>query len=50
MGTYRDAQTDISFADANCLRLPGAPGDQWEHDFVLLADAFQNLTSAAMAL
>src|SRR5881227_481296 len=43
MGPYRGAQTElvrIPFADANCLRLPGEPGDQWEHDFVLLADAF----------
>ncbi len=43
MGTYRGVQTElvrIPFADANCLRLPGEPGDQWEHDFVLLADAF----------
>lgn len=43
MGTYRGAQTAlvrIPFADANCLRLPGTPGDEWEHDFVLLADAF----------
>jgi glutathione-independent formaldehyde dehydrogenase len=30
----------IPFADANCLRLPGEAGDEWEHDFVLLADAF----------
>ena len=43
MGPYRGAQTQwlrVPFADANCLRLPGEPGDQWEHDFVLLADAF----------
>ncbi|QBD80374.1 alcohol dehydrogenase [Ktedonosporobacter rubrisoli] len=43
MGTYRGAQTElvrIPFADANCLRLPGEPGDDLEHDFVLLADAF----------
>src|SRR5690348_12444842 len=43
MGPYRGAQTEllrVPFADANCLRLPGEPGDQWEHDFVLLADAF----------
>jgi glutathione-independent formaldehyde dehydrogenase len=43
MGTYRGTQTEhvrIPFADANCLRLPGEPGDDWEHDFVLLADAF----------
>jgi glutathione-independent formaldehyde dehydrogenase len=43
MGTYRGTQTElvrVPFADANCLRLPGEPGDQWEHDFVLLADVF----------
>lgn len=43
MGPYRGAQTElvrVPFADANCLRLPGEPGDSWEHDFVLLADAF----------
>src|SRR6266516_1701188 len=43
MGSYRGVQAElvrIPFADANCLRLPGEPGDQWEHDFVLLADAF----------
>jgi glutathione-independent formaldehyde dehydrogenase len=43
MGDYRGAQAEllrVPFADANCLRLPGEPGDQWEDDFVLLADAF----------
>ncbi len=43
MGPYRGAQAEllrVPFADANCLRLPGEPGDGWEHDFVLLADAF----------
>ena len=42
MGGYTGAQTKllrVPFADANCLRLPGEPGDRWEHDFVLLADA-----------
>ena len=42
MGGYIGAQTEllrVPFADANCLRLPGEPGDKWEHDFVLLADA-----------
>jgi glutathione-independent formaldehyde dehydrogenase len=42
MGGYTGAQTQllrVPFADANCLRLPGEPGDAWEHDFVLLADA-----------
>jgi glutathione-independent formaldehyde dehydrogenase len=41
-GSYRGAQADlvrVPFADANCLRLPGQPGDRWEDDFVLLADA-----------
>src|SRR6059058_6445689 len=43
MGSYRGTQTElvrVPFADANCLRLPGEPGDEWEQDFVLLADAF----------
>lgn len=42
MGGYLGAQTQmmrVPFADANCLRLPGEAGDDWEHDFVLLADA-----------
>jgi glutathione-independent formaldehyde dehydrogenase len=42
MGGYLGVQTELArvpFADANCLRLPGQPGDAWEHDFVLLADA-----------
>src|ERR687891_18941 len=42
MGGYRGAQTElvrVPFADANCLRLPGEPGDELEDDFVLLADA-----------
>jgi glutathione-independent formaldehyde dehydrogenase len=30
----------VPFADLNCLKLPGQPGDQWEDDFVLLADIF----------
>jgi glutathione-independent formaldehyde dehydrogenase len=43
MGDYKGAQAEllrVPFADANCLRLPGEPGDGWEDDFVLLADAF----------
>lgn len=43
MGGYKGAMTThvrVPFADANCLRLPGEPGDDWEHDFVMLADAF----------
>jgi glutathione-independent formaldehyde dehydrogenase len=43
MGGYRGCQTElvrIPRADANCLKLPGDPYDEHEHDFVLLADAF----------
>ena len=42
-GGYPGAQTQllrVPLADANCLKLPGEPGDAWEDDFVLLADAF----------
>lgn len=43
MGPYRGAQAEllrVPFADANCVLLPGEPGDAREDDFVLLADAF----------
>jgi glutathione-independent formaldehyde dehydrogenase len=42
-GGYPGAQAEllrVPLADANCLKLPGEPGDAWEDDFVLLADAF----------
>ena len=42
-GGYQGAQAEllrVPLADANCLKLPGEPGDEWEDDFVLLADAF----------
>ena len=42
-GGYQGAQAEllrVPLADANCLKLPGEPGDAWEEDFVLLADAF----------
>lgn len=42
-GGYQGAQAEllrVPLADANCLKLPGEPGDRWEDDFVLLADAF----------
>jgi glutathione-independent formaldehyde dehydrogenase len=42
-GGYQGAQAEllrVPLADANCLKLPGEPGDKWEDDFVLLADAF----------
>ena len=43
MGPYRGAQADllrVPFADANCIPLPGEPGDDREDDFLMLADAF----------
>jgi glutathione-independent formaldehyde dehydrogenase len=30
----------VPFADANCVVLPGVPGDEHEDDFVLIADAW----------
>jgi glutathione-independent formaldehyde dehydrogenase len=42
MGPYRGAQAEllrVPYADANCVSLPGEPGDDREDDFVLLADA-----------
>jgi glutathione-independent formaldehyde dehydrogenase len=42
-GGYQGAQAEllrVPLADANCLKLPGEPGDALEDDFVLLADAF----------
>jgi glutathione-independent formaldehyde dehydrogenase len=43
MGPYRGAQAGllrVPFADANCIPLPGEPGDDREDDFLMLADAF----------
>ncbi|MGW0593613.1 glutathione-independent formaldehyde dehydrogenase [Streptosporangium sp. NPDC002607] len=43
MGPYRGAQAEllrVPFADANCVPVPGEPGDDREDDLVLLADAF----------
>lgn len=43
MGPYRGAQAEllrVPYADANCVPLPGEPGDRYEDAFVLLADAF----------
>lgn len=43
MGPYAGAQAEllrVPFADFNCTKLPGSPGDKWEDDFVLLSDIF----------
>jgi glutathione-independent formaldehyde dehydrogenase len=43
MGPFRGGQAEylrVPFADFNCLKLPGHPGDELEDDFVLLSDVF----------
>ncbi len=43
MGPYRGGQAEfvrVPFADFNCLKLPGTPGDELEEDFLMLADIF----------
>lgn len=43
MGPYQGGQAEIVLvphADFNCLKLPGSAWDQWEDDFLLLADVF----------
>ncbi len=41
MGPFKGGQAEylrVPYADFNALKLPGTPGDQWEDDFVTLAD------------
>jgi glutathione-independent formaldehyde dehydrogenase len=43
MGPYPGGQAEylrVPFGDFNCLKLPGAPGDDLEDDFLLLSDVF----------
>lgn len=43
LGPYRGGQAQfvrVPFADFNCLKLPGEPGDRWEDDFMMLSDVF----------
>lgn len=43
LGPYPGGQADfvrVPYADYNCLKLPGTAGDEFEDDFVLLADIF----------
>ena len=43
MGPYRGGQAEllrVPWADFNCLKLPGQPGDALEDDFLLLSDVF----------
>jgi len=42
-GPYQGGQAEyvrVPFADFNCLKLPGTPGDEFEEDFLMLADIF----------
>ncbi len=41
MGPFKGGQAQrlrVPYADFNALKLPGRPGDEWEDDFVMLAD------------
>src|SRR4051812_10281132 len=43
MGPYPGGQAEylrVPYADFNCLKLPGEPGDELEDDFLLLSDVF----------
>ena len=43
MGPYRGGQAEllrVPWAEFNCLKLPGKPGDTLEDDFLLLSDVF----------
>ena len=43
MGPYAGGQAEylrVPFAEFNCLKLPGHPGDELEDDFLLLSDVF----------
>jgi glutathione-independent formaldehyde dehydrogenase len=43
MGPYRGGQAQkvrVPYADFNALKLPGKPGDEYEDDFLMLADIF----------
>lgn len=43
MGPFKGGQAErlrVPYAEVNCLKLPGKPGDQFEDDFLLLSDVF----------
>ncbi len=43
MGPYRGGQAEllrVPWGEANCIKLPGTPGDELEDDFLLLSDIF----------
>lgn len=51
MGPYRGGQAEllrVPYAEANCIKLPGKPGDELEDDFLLLSDIFPTGYHAAV--
>ena len=43
LGPYQGGQAEyirVPYADYNCLKVPGTPGDEFEDKFILLADIF----------
>ncbi|MFT3917347.1 MAG: glutathione-independent formaldehyde dehydrogenase [Anaeromyxobacteraceae bacterium] len=51
MGPYRGGQAEIlrvPWGEANCIKLPGTPGDELEDDFLLLSDIFPTGYHAAV--
>ena len=43
LGPYQGGQAEyirVPYADFNCLKVPGTPGDEFEDKFILLADIF----------
>ncbi|GEJ59038.1 glutathione-independent formaldehyde dehydrogenase [Anaeromyxobacter diazotrophicus] len=43
MGPYKGGQAEllrVPWGEANCIKLPGTPGDELEDDFLLLSDIF----------
>lgn len=51
MGPFRGGQAEllrVPYAEVNCLKLPGKPGDELEDDFLLLSDIFPTGYHAAV--
>lgn len=51
MGPFKGGQAEllrVPYAEVNCLKLPGRPGDELEDDFLLLSDIFPTGYHAAV--
>jgi len=51
MGPYKGGQAEmlrVPWGEANCIKLPGTPGDRFEDDFLLLSDIFPTGYHAAV--